>query len=97
MREIKVGNIYKHFKDKYYIVIDIVNDNKKLHNIYNSSDALIEEITNKTKLNLREESNIKFIPINEVLPYLESGGYDSKIEIEKLTNDIINKITSAIR
>ena len=26
MREIKVGNIYKHFKDKYYIVIDIVND-----------------------------------------------------------------------
>ena len=26
MREIKVGNIYKHFKDKYYIVLDIVND-----------------------------------------------------------------------
>ena len=79
-------------------VIDIVNDNKKLHNIYNSSDALIEEITNKTKLNLREESNIKFIPINEVLPYLESGGYDSKIEIEKLTNDIRkNGITTAIR
>ena len=22
MREIKVGNIYKHFKDKYYIVIE---------------------------------------------------------------------------
>ena len=26
MREIKIGSIYKHFKDKYYIVIDIVND-----------------------------------------------------------------------
>jgi len=26
MREIKIGNVYKHFKDKYYIVIDIVND-----------------------------------------------------------------------
>lgn len=26
MREIKVGNIYKHFKNKYYVVIDIVND-----------------------------------------------------------------------
>ena len=26
MREIKIGNIYKHFKNKYYIVIDIVND-----------------------------------------------------------------------
>jgi len=26
MREIKVGNIYKHFKNKYYIVLDIVND-----------------------------------------------------------------------
>ena len=26
MREIKVGSIYKHFKDKYYIVLDIVND-----------------------------------------------------------------------
>ena len=26
MREIKIGSIYKHFKDKYYIVVDIVND-----------------------------------------------------------------------
>lgn len=26
MREIKVGNVYKHFKNKYYIVLDIVND-----------------------------------------------------------------------
>ena len=26
MREIKVGSIYKHFKDKYYIVLDIVHD-----------------------------------------------------------------------
>lgn len=26
MREIKIGNVYKHFKNKYYIVIDIVND-----------------------------------------------------------------------
>lgn len=26
MREIKVGKIYKHFKGKLYIVLDIVND-----------------------------------------------------------------------
>jgi len=26
MREIKVGIVYKHFKNKYYIVTDIVND-----------------------------------------------------------------------
>jgi uncharacterized protein len=26
MREIKIGRIYKHFKNKYYLVIDIVND-----------------------------------------------------------------------
>lgn len=26
MREIKIGNVYKHFKNKYYIVLDIVND-----------------------------------------------------------------------
>ena len=26
MREVKVGQIYKHFKNKYYIVLDIVND-----------------------------------------------------------------------
>ena len=25
-REIKIGKVYKHFKNKYYIVIDIVND-----------------------------------------------------------------------
>ena len=25
-REIKRGNVYKHFKNKYYIVLDIVND-----------------------------------------------------------------------
>lgn len=26
MREIKIGNVYKPFKNKYYIVTDIVND-----------------------------------------------------------------------
>ena len=26
MREIKIGSVYKHFKNKYYLVIDIVND-----------------------------------------------------------------------
>ena len=25
-RKIKIGSVYKHFKNKYYIVIDIVND-----------------------------------------------------------------------
>ena len=26
MSEIKVGRIYKHFKNKYYVILDIVND-----------------------------------------------------------------------
>lgn len=26
MREIKIGKIYRHFKNKYYIVLDVVND-----------------------------------------------------------------------
>ena len=26
MREIKIGKVYKHFKNKLYIVLDIVND-----------------------------------------------------------------------
>lgn len=26
MREIKIGHVYKHFKNKYYLVLDIVND-----------------------------------------------------------------------
>ena len=26
MRKIKIGSIYKHFKNKYYIILDIVND-----------------------------------------------------------------------
>ena len=26
MRNIKIGGIYKHFKNKYYIILDIVND-----------------------------------------------------------------------
>ena len=26
IREIKIGNVYRHFKNKYYVVIDIVND-----------------------------------------------------------------------
>ena len=28
MREIKIGKIYKHFKGKLYIVLDIVNDSE---------------------------------------------------------------------
>lgn len=28
MREIKVGKLYKHFKGKLYIVLDIVNDSE---------------------------------------------------------------------
>ena len=26
MREIKIGKVYRHFKNKYYLVTDIVND-----------------------------------------------------------------------
>lgn len=26
MRKIEIGKVYKHFKNKYYVVIDIVND-----------------------------------------------------------------------
>lgn len=26
MRKIEIGKVYKHFKNKYYLVIDIVND-----------------------------------------------------------------------
>ena len=26
MRKIKIGSVYKHFKNKYYVVLDIVND-----------------------------------------------------------------------
>lgn len=26
MRKIKIGHVYKHFKNKYYLVVDIVND-----------------------------------------------------------------------
>ena len=28
MREIKIGKVYKHFKNKLYIVLDIVNDSE---------------------------------------------------------------------
>lgn len=28
MREVKIGKIYKHFKGKLYIVLDIVNDSE---------------------------------------------------------------------
>lgn len=28
MREIKIGKMYKHFKNKLYIVVDIVNDSE---------------------------------------------------------------------
>lgn len=26
MRELKIGQIYRHFKGKYYVVLDVVND-----------------------------------------------------------------------
>ena len=26
MRKIKIGGVYRHFKNKYYVVLDIVND-----------------------------------------------------------------------
>ena len=28
MREIKIGKVYKHFKNKLYVVLDIVNDSE---------------------------------------------------------------------
>lgn len=28
MREIKIGEIYKHFKGNYYYIVDIVNDSE---------------------------------------------------------------------
>ena len=37
MRDIKIGHIYKHFKNKYYIVLDIVNDCQLLHTLKNGS------------------------------------------------------------
>ena len=33
MREIKIGKIYKHFKGRLYIVLDIVNDSESNNDI----------------------------------------------------------------
>lgn len=38
MREIKIGHIYRHFKNKYYLVLDIVNDCKS------NNDAVYKKI-----------------------------------------------------
>ena len=32
MRNIKIGGIYKHFKDKYYVILDIVTDCEDINN-----------------------------------------------------------------
>ena len=74
-----------------------INFDNELHNSYNSSEALIEELFNKTKKNFSEKKDVKFIPINEILPSLKSGGYRTTEQVEQLTNEIREKgITSAI-
>lgn len=61
------------------------------------SDAGVNEIQQKTRTNLKEDTDTKFVPIEEVLPLKASGGYRTTEQVIKLIDNIrANGITSPI-
>ena len=75
----------------------IAETKRNEHNSYGASDALIIEMSNKTKNNFDNKKDVKFVPINDILPYSKPGGYRTDEQINELTNEIRqNGIKSAI-
>ena len=95
MREVKIGSIYKHFKNKYYVVLDIVNDcetsnklviYKALYNEYkvwarNYNDFISEVDHNKYPKVLQKYRFEEVKTIEELKDYINN--YNNKLNIKK--------------
>lgn len=69
----------------------------KNNNISKLSDELVLEIQEKTKSNQKNKDNVKFVVMDEILPFKKNGGYRNSEEVNKLTNNIMaNGIESPI-
>ena len=72
------------------------NENSNIQNA-NISQKLKQEIQNKTREQNRNNSNVEFVPIQDVLPYKSNGGYRTEDQINDLeTNIRQNGITNPI-
>ena len=74
-----------------------VQSNSERQNSSNISQELKQEIQNKTREQNKNNSNVEFVPIQEILPYKSNGGYRTEDQINVLENDIRqNGITNPI-
>lgn len=72
---------------EYYSLFN--KQNKKSDETLQLSDELIDDIQEKTKENIKDEKNVKIVPIEKILPLIKNGGYRTNEEIQKLTNSIM--------
>ncbi len=74
-----------------------VQSNSERQNSSNISQELKQEIQNKTREQNKNNSNVEFVPIQDVLPYKSNGGYRTEDQINDLeTNIRQNGITNPI-
>ena len=101
MREIKIGRIYKHFKDKYYVILDIVNDCEDVNNkivIYkalygdykvwarNYGDFISEIDRVKYPEVIQKYRFEELKDINELKDYINNYNNELNIKINNLTD-----------
>lgn len=72
---------------EYYSLFN--KQNKKSDETLQLSDELIDDIQEKTKENIKDEKNVKIVPIEKILPLIKNGGYRTNEEIQKLTSSIM--------
>ena len=66
------------------------NSNQGSNSLYNITEDLKNDITNKTRKNIKNTNDAMMVPIEQVLPYKNDGGYRTEKQINDLLSDIKN-------
>lgn len=95
-REIKIGHIYRHFKGKYYVVVDIVNDCESNNDVEYKKIVIYKALYGDSLTWARQYDMFNSEVDREKYPNVAQHYRFEEIENAYLVKNIINEYRTAL-